>query len=45
MIPEIPSGKKLISSTLKLISGRDMTYVRGLYEEASNKIIQPTLFL
>jgi len=45
MIPEIPHGQKLIGSTIKLISGRDLIYVRGLYEEGYNKMIQPTLFM
>jgi phage/plasmid-associated DNA primase len=45
MIPEIPPGQKLIGSTIKLISGRDLIYVRGLFEEAYNKMMQPTLFM
>jgi phage/plasmid-associated DNA primase len=45
MIPEVPPGQKLIGSTIKLISGRDLIYVRGLYEEAYNKMMQPTLFM
>eukprot|EP01129_Flabellula_baltica_P013314 TRINITY_DN6151_c0_g4_i1.p1 TRINITY_DN6151_c0_g4~~TRINITY_DN6151_c0_g4_i1.p1 ORF type:complete len:534 (+),score=74.25 TRINITY_DN6151_c0_g4_i1:25-1626(+) len=44
-IPEVGDKDKLLSNVIKLLTGRDVSYYRGLYEGGSNSSIKATLFL